>query len=261
MDSKSPIGVFDSGVGGLTVLDELIHRLPHENFIYIGDTKNSPYGEKTDQEIIDYVSNIVRYLEKCDVKQVVIACNTATVNSEHVADKKEPEVIGIVYPTAFKAINTTKTKNVLVLATPVTIRKGLYQTILKKLGINVYAKACPKFVPIIEANKMNTKESLDAVREVLEPFKGQNIDTVLMGCTHYGLLAKEIKEVMGDVNIVDSGNATYEVVHNSLQKNHLLNNTKEPGHVELYTTGDVKTFKKSMSWFNKRIDSIDFISV
>lgn len=261
MNLESPIGVFDSGVGGLTVLNELISRLPFENFIYIGDTKNSPYGEKDNDTIASYVSNIVKYFENKGVKQVVIACNTATVNSSHLINETNLDIIGVVQPTALKAINTTMTKRVLILATSATIRNGIYQKLLSEQKINAFAVACPKFVPLIEKNMLNTPESFAVVKEVCEPYKDLKIDTVVMGCTHYGLLANEIRQVMGNVNIITSGEATYYVVKDRLKKRNLLNNSQKHGEIKLLTTGSVEVFKKSIGWFKNRIDALEHVSL
>lgn len=250
MNRNSAIGVFDSGIGGLTVLNELIHQLPNEDFIFIGDTKNAPYGSKTEEEVQGYIRKIARYLEMIGCKLIVIACNTGTVNSSYLNEDIQTPYIGVIDQTADEAIRRTKTNNVLVLGTLLTIQSGVYQEKLKEKGIHVYAKACPSFVPLIEDNRMNTNESRFAVYEACQEFKHKNIDTLVMGCTHYDLLEEDFRAVFGDIQLISSGKPTAKLVYDYLVRNDCLNDQPQRGNVQLFITGDVEKFRRASGWFN-----------
>ncbi|HHU55875.1 MAG TPA: glutamate racemase [Acholeplasmataceae bacterium] len=241
---KNAIGVFDSGVGGLTVLSDLIDHFPNENFIYLADTKNNPYGLKTKEELESIVSTNVNYFINENVKAIVIACNTASANSYHL--KTNIPIIRIIEPTAKYAQQIGK--NILVLATDYTISSGIYQHLLNKAtGVK-----CSKFVGIVEKGMMGTKDSYEIVERVLSKYKGK-YDTIILGCTHFGLLKDEIISVLGNVNIVDSSLTLSPILNNYIK----LNSQKERGKVIINTTGNPKDLK--IDWFKKKYDKLSQI--
>lgn len=252
MNSR-PIGVFDSGVGGLTVLDELIKKLPNEDFIYIGDEANCPYGTKTNKEIEICVTNITKYLIKQNVKAIVIACNTASLFVDKLRKLTNIPIIDVINPTSNYAISITKNKNIGVIATIATINKGAYQKILTENNINVYSEACSEFVDFIENKDLNSIEGKTLVNNKLKNLKNTNIDTLIYGCTHFSILEKNIKEVLGNkINYIACGYPTSITLYETLKNNNLLNTQKE-GKVDIYTTGNVEDTKKAMSWYKKQI--------
>lgn len=252
MRNRQPIGVFDSGIGGVTVLDALIDALPHEDFIYLGDTLNCPYGTKPPHEIANLVSNVVRYLLKQNVKAIVIACNTATANSEHLKDITDIPIIGVIEPTALKALEVSKNKHIAVLSTQATLDSKSYLKILKNENTEIYSLACPEFVELVESGHIKTLTSFKVVNEKLQNLKDKNIDTFVMGCTHFGLLEKEILSAVGKVDIVECGKPTSETLYKILKENNLLNNQKYMGKVIINTTKDPKEMQHLISWFTKK---------
>lgn len=263
MSDKRAIGVFDSGIGGITTLDKIYEVLPNENYIYIGDTLNCPYGVRPDYEIRDLVTNVVKTLLKKDVKAIVIACNTATANSMHLRDLTPIPIIGVIEPTAKYAYNESKNKNILVLATNATIDSNKYQECLEplaSLGTRYYVK-CSEFVPICEANQMGTDVSKIAVNEKIGHLKDKDIDIVICGCTHFGLLEKEIKENIPNCSLVESGKPTGLKLKEVLEKNDLLSDNKEKGNIEIFTTGEEDYFENQIKWFHKPHSSVKKINL
>lgn len=248
---NSPIGVFDSGVGGLNVTEKLIELFPHESFIYLADTKNCPYGPQTPAQIAGHVTRNVQFLESKGAKAIVIACNTATVHSGHLKDVTKLPVIGVIDITAQYALEQSKTKNFAVLATQATITSNKYPAYLLNHGAeNAVGIACPKFVPIVEAGKIGTKEALEVVKEIVEPLKSTKIDTIILGCTHYPLLEKEVREVIGSqVNIISSGVPAAKKLIEVLEMNELISSRKDKGTLEIYATGSAESLKEAIFWF------------
>ena len=197
LDKNLPIGVFDSGIGGLTVLNRLIEMFPHEDFVYVGDTLNLPYGVKSKEELKKIVSRVSKYLYDLPVKAIVIACNTATTNSGHLKDEIDIPVIGVIEPTAKKALEISN--NILVCATNVTIDSHAYQDIIDKNVSDASSKQfylkCSDFVDAIESNIIDTKESYDLVEKKFNDIKDENIGVIVCGCTHFGLYEKEFKSI------------------------------------------------------------------
>ena len=201
-----PIGVFDSGVGGLTVLRELRRQLPNESTIYLGDEARMPYGPREPAEVVGFTREAMRWFAKADCKLVVIACNTATsVALETVRDEFPVPAIGVIRPGAAAALSATARRAVGVLATVLTVRSGAYVRALRDLDplVDVAQQACPKLVPLVEDGKAESPEALEAVREYVEPLLTEGgvvrpvVDTLLLGCTHYPLLRDAIEKVAG----------------------------------------------------------------
>ena len=257
-NKRKPIGVFDSGIGGITTLDKIYEVLPNEDYIYIGDTLNCPYGVRSAKEIRDLVTSVAKALLKKDVKAIVIACNTATANSTHLKDLTDVPVIGVIEPTALYAYKESKNKNILVLATNATIDSHKYQEYLEgkdDFGNKYYVK-CSEFVPICEAGLMGTSKASEVVKEKIGHLKDKNIDVVISGCTHFGLLEKEIKENIPNSKLIECGYPTGLKLKEVLEENNLLNNKKTSGRIDIYTTGDIDYFENQIKWFKKPHEKI-----
>ena len=234
---NAPIGVFDSGVGGLTVAREIMRQLPEESMIYFGDTARVPYGTKSKDTIVRYSRQIVNFLLSKGVKAVVIACNTASALA--LADLQElynVPIIGMVQPGAIAAMNATKNKNIGIIGTNATIKSGQYGQYLRKLdpSVTVVTKACPLFVPLVEEGLIDDRITEDMVSRYLREFKQYDIDSLILGCTHYPLLRSMIGEIMGDgVTLV---NPAYEtacslrelLIREDLQNTEPLDMEKNP---------------------------------
>ncbi|GEK88731.1 glutamate racemase [Alkalibacterium putridalgicola] len=259
-----PIGLLDSGVGGLTVLKAVKDRLPNESFVYIGDTKRCPYGNRTKEEIITFTLELVQFLLDQNVKMIVIACNTATAHAlEIVRSKVDIPVIGVVGPGSRAAVSTSDSKQIGVLATVSTVESGFYeQSLLEKDGeIEVKSLACPEFVDIVEANAYESAEARTLVEEKLAGFKTPKMDTVILGCTHFPLLAPFIQEVLGqDVTLVDSGALTSYEVAKGLEKKGLETATDSKGTIQIFTTGSEARFRTIVeNWLET--DQLDIKSI
>lgn len=211
-----PIGVFDSGVGGLTVLRALRERLPSESLVYLGDTARVPYGTKSAGVVTRYAQLNAAFLTSLDVKLLVVACNTASaVALPALRASLDIPVVGVIEPGAKRAAARTRSGVVGVLGTPGTIRSGAYQRALQaeRAGLTVHAQACPLFVPLAEEGWLKGDVPRIVARSYLEPLLGHGMDTVVLGCTHYPLLRDVLQEVLGaGVALVDSGDATSEAV-------------------------------------------------
>lgn len=211
MKNKKAIGIFDSGIGGLTVLHSIIQALPFEDSIYVGDTARVPYGTKSATAVTNYSLEIGRFLEKMDIKALVVACNTASaVALSRLQETFNLPVIDMIGPAAKSAIEATKNGHIGIIGTEGTIRSRAYENELRNIEgeTEVTSIACPLFVPLAEEGWIDNEVALAAARRYLEPLKKSNIDTLILGCTHYPLLKGIIKEVIGDeVSLIDSGEA------------------------------------------------------
>ena len=206
--SQDPIGVFDSGLGGLTVVKELIHHLPNERIVYFGDTARVPYGTKSGETIIRYSREIVRALLKHKVKMVVVACNTASSLALDVLKKEfDLPILGVIEPGAKKAMEVTRNKRVGIIATSSTVKSGKYAKKIVQLDkdIVVTSQSCPLFVPLVEEGWFDHAVTYQVAQQYLEDMKKKKIDTLILGCTHYPLLKGVLHNVMGPkVQLVDS---------------------------------------------------------
>lgn len=259
-ERKKPIGVFDSGIGGLTVLESLMKRFPEEDFIYVADQGHCPYGVKKEEEIIECILNVGRYLMSKDVKAIVIACNTASLFIEHLKKIVSVPVISVIEPTCLKAIEITKNNNVAVLATKATINKGAYQQLLTKNGKVAFGVACSEFVDFVENHELDDPLGQEIVNEKLEYLKDKNIDTLIHGCTHFSIIEDKMQKVLGNINYVACGDPTSEKLFAILNEKNLLNNNTER-YVKIYTTGTVEGAIKTMKWFKMPHESIVHISI
>lgn len=227
------IGVFDSGVGGVGVLKELVKILPHENYIYYGDSLNAPYGEKTAEEVFELVHNVVKHLLAQNVKAIVIACNTATSVAVSTLRQMYPELSIIGMEPAIKvAVSEDKINKVLVMATPMTLRLEKYQNLLHKLESRAeyIGVACPGLAKRIEEMNFEGEDLKELLRGFLEPYKGK-VDNVVLGCTHYPFVKKQIREILGDLPLIDGGKGTALQVQRVLKAKDLLNDQEAEGKI------------------------------
>ena len=242
-----PIGVIDSGVGGLTVASELMRQLPREKLIYLGDTKRCPYGPRTKEEVQKFTWEMVEFLLEKEIKLLVIACNTATAFALETLKKVlDIPVIGVINPGARAAIKATKNQQIGVIGTEGTVRSGAYPQALKLINpdLQVDGLACPPFVPLVEKGMFSGEAVMNVVQESLRPLLERNeMDTLILGCTHYPLLKKVIQEVVGNhVTVISSSEETARETSAVLEIKQLQSKiSDEPIH-EIYSTGDMKLF-------------------
>lgn len=282
MNSKAPIGVFDSGLGGLTVARAIANALPHEQIIYLGDTARCPYGPKEPADVRTYVLEICSFFEKQGVKLIIIACNTATAAGLSVAQQVfSIPVIGVVEPGARAAVRATHNRKVGVIGTAGTIQSGIYSNAVRVLdaGVTTYSVATPLFVEIVEegllfdsqSNRYVDAETSDVyirpqfysiARDYLKPLKASGIDTLVLGCTHFPLLTTAIGQVMGaDVSLISSADETAEEVSSTLERRGDASTMGLPQH-KFLTTGDVEDFRKLGSRvFGQYINDVSHISI
>lgn len=241
MDKNAPIGVFDSGIGGLTVAREIMQQLPDEKIIYFGDTARLPYGNKSRETIIGYSQQIRRYLESRDVKAIVIACNTASAYAlDTLCREASVPVVGMIHAGSKTAAEATVNGNIGVIGTLGTISSGVYKTMMDsmKAGLNVVQKACPLFVPLVEEGLWDCSITDEVAEMYLEELKLADVDTMVLGCTHYPLLRQTIARVMGDkVRLVNPAYETARELKEILGARELLRGTSgsHPQH-EFYAS-------------------------
>lgn len=220
------IGVFDSGVGGLTVLRGLRKQVPEESLVYLGDTARVPYGTKSPPTVLRYAHEAARFLLAQRVKLLVVACNTASaVALDELAERYQVPVVGVIEPGARKALKVTRNGRVGVIGTEGTIRSGAYERALQRgnSAVAVYAAACPLFVPLAEEGWASHEVAFLAAREYLAPLLAKGIDTLVLGCTHYPLLKQTLQRVVGpDVQLIDSAQETAKAVAEQLENDQLL---------------------------------------
>ena len=207
-----PLGIFDSGIGGLTVLREMRREVPNENIVYFGDTAHVPYGTKSKETITKFSMENVRFLQGFDVKIVVVACNTASsLSLEALKNHFSMPILGVIEPGAKQALKTTRNGRIGVIGTKATIGSGAYETCLKALDpkLKVYSQACPLFVPFVEEGWLDGKVVEKVAKIYLEPIKKFGVDSLILGCTHYPLLTKVIQKILGKkVRLVNSAEET-----------------------------------------------------
>lgn len=234
------IGIFDSGVGGLTVLREIMGVLPQEDTVYLGDTARVPYGTKSPETVARYAHQIATFLVSKGIKLLVVACNTATAVALDSLTASFPiPVVGVVEPGARRAVAVTKKKKVGVIGTEGTIRSGAYTRAINSLDptVEVITAPCPLFVPLAEEGWTDNDVALLAARRYLEPLAGSGIDTLVLGCTHYPLLKRTIAAVMGgDVTLVDSAEETALTVRRILSEGGMVRPSGEQGIHHFYVT-------------------------
>jgi glutamate racemase len=248
MDSRA-IGVFDSGVGGLTVLHECLVTLPHEDFLYLGDHARLPYGPRPLQEIRRFALEVGRFLEGEAVKLVVVACNSATAAAlPELQQRLEVPVLGVLQPEARAAARGTRNRRIGLLATQATVDSGRYEALVATVdaGVEVTAVACPALVPLIESADPFSELTVNAVRAAAAPLKTAGVDTVILGCTHYPLIRPIFQRIFGrGVTLVFSADETAREVADTLARKGIENDPAREGAYRFLTTGDPETFRAS----------------
>ena len=236
--SRRPVGVFDSGVGGLTVLKELIRRLPNERYVYFGDMARTPYGTKSKDTVTRFSKQIVRFLQTQDVKAIVVACNTASaVALEAIEAEFDLPVIGVVKPGAKAAADTTKSRHIGLIATEASISSGIYEDYLNRYdpAIKLTGKACPLFVSLVEEGCIEDPVTTEIARRYLSSFKDTDIDTIIMGCTHFPMIEDTIQRVAGEhVRLVNPAFETAKSTQLMLEERNLRNFDEIPVDEEAY---------------------------
>ncbi len=238
--NSKPIGVFDSGIGGLTVVRALMTHLPHENIVYFGDTARVPYGPKSPQVVREYTAQDVDFLVSKDVKMVVIACNTVSSVALDVVQKRaRMPVVGVILPGAEAAVKSTRKKRVGVIGTRATVNSNAYAHAIRQIdeAVQVFSQECPLFVPLAEEGWVKHKVTEMVAREYLFPMKLEKIDTLILGCTHYPILRNAILAAMGDdVALIDSGEAAAIQVASVLDQQGLRNPSAQKPHLQFFVS-------------------------
>lgn len=261
------IAVFDSGLGGLTAVKELMKVLPDENIIYFGDTGRVPYGSRSDETIIKYVRSDINFLKTFDIKLIIVACGTAsTVALPVIENEIDIPIIGVVTPTVEAAVNATRNKKIAVLGTSGTITSGKYESEIKKINPDIYVcnKACPLFVPLVENGFIDDKVAYLVCEKYLEDVLSEGVDTIILGCTHYPLLEKSIAKVAGpDVKLINAGAVTADYTKAYLKKHDMLSNKKKELQYRYYVSDSIDKFTGTADAFlGKHIEnSIEKIDI
>ena len=254
MDMR-PIGVFDSGLGGLTAVHSLWKILPEENLIYFGDTARVPYGGRSKETILKYARQDVRFLRSFDLKAILIACGTVTTTSlDTLQTENDLPIVGVVEPTCRRALLVTKTKKVGMIATLASVRSGAYEATLRRLDptVEVICKPCPLFVPLVENGRFRRGDIVieTVAREYLEPLKETGIDTLILGCTHYPLLTEIIGDIMGPgVTLVSAGEESAFELKRMLKARNLRADEDRQGESEFYVSDRAEDFENIASVF------------
>jgi glutamate racemase len=247
MDSR-PIGVFDSGTGGLTVLHECLVTMPHEDFVYLGDLARLPYGPRPLPEIRRYAHEIAGYLEAQGVKLILVACNAATSAAlPDLQERLDVPVVGVITPEAHAAVQATRNRHIGLMATEATVSAGRYAELVHTLdaGVRFFPVACPRLVPLIESDQPFGAETTAAVREYAAPLKEAGTDTVILGCTHYPLIRPIFERVFGrDVTLVFSAEEIAREVAETLARKGIENGDGREGEYRFLTTGDAGLFRR-----------------
>jgi glutamate racemase len=247
VDSR-PVGVFDSGVGGLTVLHECLVTLPHEDFVYLGDHARLPYGPRPLEEVRRFAREIGAFLEAQDVKLVLVACNTATSAAlPQLQEQLTVPVVGVITPEAHTAVQATRKRCIGLLATEGTVEGGRYGELVHALdaGVELVSVACPRLVPLIESDDPFAAATIEAVREYAAPLKAAGVDTVILGCTHYPLIKPIFQRVFGrDVTLVFSAEETAREVAETLARKGIENAQAREGNYRFLTTGEPALFRE-----------------
>lgn len=247
MDNR-PIGLLDSGLGGLSVAKKVIEKLPNESTVFIGDNAHMPYGDRTKEEVIELTRKSVKFLLSQNVKLIIFACNTATAAAmSTIQEEIDPQIIGVIQSGSLAAARTTKNKKVAVVATNVTVNSHAYakEIHFRDPEIQVTELAAPKLAPLVEAQKDHAT-NLAVVKESLAPLEGKEFDTLIMGCTHYPLIQTEFEEAVDNkkVTILDPADQVAQYTFNVMRRDGLFSDENQPAVHEYYTTGDPTSFDR-----------------
>lgn len=252
--NKAPIGVFDSGLGGLTAVRELIKLLPNENIVYFGDTGRVPYGTRSNNTINKYAAQDTNFLLSHNVKMIIAACGTVSSVAVNLKQDLPVPFTGVVSPTCFEAVAKTKNKKIGVIGTTATIKSHSYKNMIHNFdkSIEVVEQDCPLFVPLVENGFSDKDDKVVTlvIERYLDSLIKADIDTVILGCTHYPILKEAIAKVIGEnINLIDSGKETAIYAKKILTEQNLLNNSNEKGNYEFYVSDTPDGFEKQASIF------------
>lgn len=252
-----PIGVMDSGVGGLTVVKSIRSLLPHEDMIYIGDEKHCPYGPRSQSEVQSFVVDILNQLQQHQIKMFVIACNTATAAVlPALQEQVDIPIIGMIDNGSLAAVKATKSKQIAVLATEGTVKSHAYKRMIQDFDAEVTVRevACPQFVSLVENQQIKTEKAQMIIENLLADLKDTAIDTVILGCTHFPMLKDEIQSFLPDVTLIDAGLASAQQVEKVLADNEALRQG-ERVPLKLWTTGNCEHFQQiAKHWLPNEFD-------
>ncbi len=244
MDNR-PIGVFDSGLGGLTTVKQLISVMPNEDIIYFGDTGRVPYGNRSRETIIRYTRDDINFLLKHNIKLIIAACGTASSVALPYIDRCGTPIIGVLEPACRAAVKRTRNGRIGVIGTAGTIKSDKYAQIIREINpeIQVFSAPCPMFVPVVENGYADSEVARIVANDYLTPLKKDNVDTLILGCTHYPLLEKVISDIMGDgVTLISSGLEAAEYTKKLLSEGDMLTDRTREGKYEFYVSDSTESF-------------------
>jgi glutamate racemase len=262
----SPIGIFDSGVGGLTVFRALERRLPNESLIYLGDTARVPYGTRSQATVERYALEDANFIRSKNVKVIVVACNTASASAANqLREVFDVPVLGVIRPGARRAVAATRSGYVGVIATEGTVASGAYERAMLALNtkLEVISRACPLFVPLAEEGWLNHPVTRQVANEYLAEMRASRVDTLVLGCTHYPILRPLIDEVMGDhITFIDSGEAVADEVAHMLEECDMVRHSREPRTEQFYVTDAAVRFRRVAELFLGRpLESVETVEL
>jgi glutamate racemase len=263
---KSAIGIFDSGVGGLTVFRAVQRRLPAESLIYLGDTARIPYGVRSAATIERYALECATFVQSRGVKAIVIACNTASaLAANYLRSKCSVPVIGVIRPGARRAVEQTNNGRIGVIATEATVASGAYERAIRALreGLEITSRACPLFVPLAEEGWLNHSVTFQVAEEYLSQLRQSGVDTLVLGCTHYPILRPVIERTLGDrLSYVDSGEAVAETLAQLLEEQQLSRDNDDQQSEEFYVTDSADRFRRVAELFlGRQLDAVETIKL
>jgi len=255
MDNR-PIGIFDSGLGGLTCVKEVLEIMPSEDIIYFGDTGRVPYGTRSADTIVKYVRQDINFLKSFDIKYIIIACGTASSAAlPKIQGEYDTEILGVLEPAARLAVKATKNNKIGVLGTSGTVKSGKYVEFIENINpqTKVIQQACPMFVPLVENGYIDEKVTELIAEEYLEPMKRAEVDTIILGCTHYPLLKPVISRIMGEgVTLIDSGAAAADYAKLRLEELGLACDKNKKGTAKYFVSDTVDSFSELGGMFLNR---------
>lgn len=252
--NNDAIGVFDSGIGGLTAVKELNELLPNENIIYFGDTARIPYGSRSHDTIVKYAGQDIAFLQRYKIKMIIAACGTVSSVLGDMTDADGIPFTGVLMPTCRAACSVTKNGKIGVIGTSATIRSGSYAEIIRRINpdMEVYANSCPLFVHLVENGYTDRENPVTRLvaEEYLEPIKKQGVDTLILGCTHYPIIRDIIQDIMGDnVKLISSGGEAAKYTLECLTEKNMLTDRTEKGKNKFYVSDSVELFKENAECF------------
>ena len=256
MEKNNPIGIFDSGVGGLSVLKELVRELPNEKFIYFGDTLRVPYGDKSLDELLTCTRRILYFFKTKKVKAVIVACNTCSANTlKFVKDEYDFEILGLIEPAA-KYISSFKVKKIGLIATTATVKSNAYKNAIEPFGIKVFQQNCPKLVGFVERGELLSEEVKTVLKGYLKPLLDKKTEHLILGCTHYPFLIPAMKQLgLKDDFFINPAVCLAIKTKEFIEQNKLLNKLPKP-EFEFFVSGNPEEFKKNSKLFFDKVENV-----